>query len=68
MLAAGLCMSLGDTLVSPPVQTPVPPAVLGRVMLCSAGSLPLSVAVTGMLVRHAGAAAFSRPPPGSTRR
>jgi hypothetical protein len=39
-------------------QRSIPSAILGRVlsmiMLCTTGTFPLSVAVTGVLVRHVG--------------
>ncbi|MFK0174298.1 MFS transporter [Streptomyces sp. NPDC090306] len=62
MLVMGLCASFGSTIAMPAVQTYVPPRLLGRtmsaIMLCSLGSMPLSVAVTGVLVQHIGPAAF----------
>lgn len=62
LLAMGLCQSFGNTLMMPPVQTVMPRPMLGRLMgvmmLCSSGTFPLSVAVTGVLVRHIGPAAF----------
>lgn len=62
MLVMGLCASFGSTIAMPAVQTYVPPRLLGRtmsaIMLCSLGSMPLSVAVTGALVKNIGPAAF----------
>lgn len=62
LLAMGLCQSFGNTLIMPSIQTAVPPRMTGRlmgvVMLCSMGSFPLSVAVTGVVIRHIGPSAF----------
>ena len=58
----GVTIGLGNTVFLTVTQRQVPPALLGRVMgvimLCAFGSFPLSVAVTGLLVRHIGPAPF----------
>ncbi len=55
----GACNGLGNVTV---LQKWVSPGLLGRVMgllmLCAFGSFPLSVAVSGVLVRHLGPAPF----------
>ncbi len=62
LLFLGACDGLGNVLFYTMAQRSIPPAILGRVlsmiMLCSAGTFPLSVAVAGVLVRHLGAAPF----------
>jgi len=58
----GACNGLGNVTMLTVVQKRVSPGLLGRVMgvlmLCSFGSFPLSVAVSGVLVRHLGPAPF----------
>jgi hypothetical protein len=62
LLLLGACSSLGGVLFYTMAQRSLPPAMLGRVlsmiMLCSYGTFPLSVAVTGVLVRHIGTTPF----------
>jgi MFS family permease len=62
LLAMGALNGLGNVSFLTLLQHQVPPALLGRVMgaimLCAFGSFPLSVAVTGVLVGHLGAALF----------
>ena len=61
-ITAGCATSLGGVLFYTMAQRSLPPAMLGRVlsmiMLCSYGTFPLSVAVTGVLVRHVGTTPF----------
>ena len=58
----GACNGLGNVTMLTVVQKRVSPGLLGRVMgmlmLCSFGTFPLSVAVSGVLVRHLGPAPF----------
>jgi MFS family permease len=58
----GACNGLGNVTMLTVLQKRVSPGLLGRVMgvlmLCSFGSFPLSVAVSGVLVRHLGPAPF----------
>jgi predicted MFS family arabinose efflux permease len=60
LLAFGAFNGLGNVIVVTRLQMWVPPALLGRVtsvlMTCMVGAFPLSVAVTGVLVRHVGPA------------
>jgi MFS family permease len=62
LFAGGACNGLGNLVLLTVLQKWAPPALLGRimaaVMLCAFGSFPLSVAVSGVLVRHLGPAAF----------
>ncbi|MDQ2810981.1 MAG: MFS transporter [Actinomycetota bacterium] len=62
LLFLGVCNGLGNVLFYTMAQRSIPSAILGRVlgmiMLCSAGTFPLSVAVTGVLVRHVGTTPF----------
>jgi hypothetical protein len=62
LLVLGVCNGLGNVLFYTMAQRSIPPAILGRVlsmiMLCSAGTFPLSVAVTGVLIRHVGTTPF----------
>jgi MFS family permease len=62
LLFVGLCNGLGDVLFFTMAQRSIPSAILGRVlsviMLCTTGTFPLSVAVTGVLVRHVGTTPF----------
>jgi MFS family permease len=58
----GACNGLGNVTMLTVVQKRVSPGLLGRVMgvlmLCSFGTFPLSVAVSGVLVGHLGPAPF----------
>jgi len=62
LLILGVCNGLGNVLFYTMAQRSIPSAILGRVlsmiMLCSAGTFPLSVAVTGVLIRHIGTSPF----------
>jgi hypothetical protein len=62
LLFLGACNGLGNVLFYTMAQRSIPSAILGRVlsmiMLCSAGTFPLSVAVTGVLIRHIGTTPF----------
>jgi MFS family permease len=62
LFAAGAANGMGNVVAVTMVQKSIPPAVIGRVMgammLCAFGSFPLSVAVTGLLVRHFGPVPF----------
>ena len=62
LFVAGACNGLGNVTVLTVLQKSVSPGLLGRVMgtlmLCAFGSFPLSVAVSGVLVRHLGPALF----------
>jgi MFS family permease len=62
LLVAGACNGLGNVTLLTVLQKRVPSALLGRmmgaVMLCAFGSFPLSVAVSGVLVRHLGPTPF----------
>jgi predicted MFS family arabinose efflux permease len=62
MAVIGLSIGLCNGIVLPRLQAWAPPALIGRVMglilVCSIGSTPLSVALTGLLVDHCGAAVF----------
>ena len=62
LFVAGAGNGLGNIIVLTAMQKWTPPALLGRVMsaimLCAFGSYPLSVAVSGVLVRHIGPALF----------
>src|SRR6185437_14520686 len=62
LLVLGVCNGLGNVLFYTMAQRSIPRAILGRVlsmiMLCSAGTFPLSAAVAGVLVHHVGAAPF----------
>lgn len=62
LLILGACGGLGNVLFFTMAQRSIPSALLGRVlsmiMLCTAGTFPLSVAVTGVLVRHIGTTPF----------
>jgi predicted MFS family arabinose efflux permease len=61
-LVAGTTNGMANVVAITMVQKAIPPALIGRiigvVMLCSFGSFPLSVAVTGLLVRHFGPVPF----------
>jgi hypothetical protein len=58
----GACNGLGNVVFLTVLQKWVSPGLLGRVMgmlmLCAFGSFPLSVAVSGVLVRHLGPTPF----------
>ncbi|HEU5393103.1 MAG TPA: MFS transporter [Streptosporangiaceae bacterium] len=58
----GVCNGLGNVTFLTVLQKWVPAGMLGRVMgalmLCAFGTFPLSVAVTGVLVRHLGPVPF----------
>jgi predicted MFS family arabinose efflux permease len=62
LLVFGLFNGLGNVIFLTMAQKQIPPAILGRVMgvmmLCAFGTFPLSVAITGVLVRHLGPAPF----------
>ena len=59
---SGICNGLGNVTFLTVTQKWVAPGMLGRVMglvmLCAFGTFPLSVAVSGVLVRHLGPAPF----------
>jgi hypothetical protein len=58
----GVCNGLGNVTFLTVMQKWVSPGLLGRVMgmlmLCAFGSFPLSVAISGVLVRHLGPVPF----------
>jgi hypothetical protein len=62
LLVLGICNGLGDVLFFTMAQRSIPSAILGRalsmIMLCTTGTFPLSVAVTGVLVHHVGTTPF----------
>jgi len=62
MMILGAGNGLGNVVLISRLQMWAPPRLLGRlmsaIMLSAYGSYPLSVAVTGVLVRHTGPAAF----------
>jgi hypothetical protein len=62
LFLSGVCNGLGNVTVLTVTQRWVAPGMLGRVMglvmLCAFGTFPLSVAVSGVLVRHLGPAPF----------
>ena len=62
LFVGGAATGLGNVTVLTVLQKWTPPALLGRVMsalmLCAFGSFPLSVAISGVLVRHIGPALF----------
>jgi hypothetical protein len=62
MFVAGAANGLGNVTFLTVMQKRTPAALLGRVMsalmLCAFGSYPLSVAVSGVLVRHIGPSLF----------
>jgi hypothetical protein len=62
LFAGGACNGLGNLVFLTVLQKWAPPALLGRIMgvimLCAFGSFPLSVAISGVLVRHLGPTAF----------
>jgi Major Facilitator Superfamily len=62
LFVTGATNGLGNVTVLTVLQKWAPPALLGRVMsalmLCAFGSFPLSVAVSGVLVRHIGPSLF----------
>jgi Major Facilitator Superfamily len=62
LLFIGVCGGLGNVIFFTVAQRHIPAAILGRVMgvlmMCGSGSFPLSVLVTGLLVRHLGTTPF----------
>ena len=62
LFLSGATNGLGNVMFLTVMQKWAPPALLGRVMsvlmLCAFGSFPLSVAVSGLLVRHIGPSLF----------
>jgi Major Facilitator Superfamily len=62
LFACGVGNGLGNVIFLTVLQKWVSPALLGRVMgtimLCAFGSFPLSVAISGVLVRHLGPSLF----------
>ena len=62
LLIIGAAGGLGNVIFFTVAQRHIPPAILGRVMsiimMCAGGSFPLSVLVTGILVRHLGPTPF----------
>jgi hypothetical protein len=62
LLVVGACSGLGNVLFFTMAQRSIPSAILGRVlsmiMLCTGGAFPLSVVVTGVLIRHIGTTPF----------
>jgi hypothetical protein len=62
LCVAGACNGLANVTFLTVMQKWVSPGLLGRVMgmlmLCAFGSFPLSVAVSGVLVRHLGPVPF----------
>jgi len=62
MFIGGAANGLGNVTLLTVLQKRTPAALLGRVMsalmLCAFGSFPLSVAVSGVLVRHTGPSLF----------
>jgi hypothetical protein len=62
LFVSGATNGLGNVTILTVQQKWAPPALLGRVMsavmLCAFGSFPLSVAISGVLVRHIGPSLF----------
>jgi MFS family permease len=62
LLFVGAAGGLGGVIFFTTVQRHIPSAILGRVMgvimMCAMGAFPLSVLVTGILVRHLGTTPF----------
>jgi MFS family permease len=62
LFISGAMNGLGNVTILTVMQKWAPPALLGRVMslimLCAFGSFPLSVAVSGVLIRHIGPSLF----------
>jgi MFS family permease len=62
LFVTGAANGLGNVTFLTVLQKWAPPALLGRVMsllmLCAFGSFPLSVAISGILVRHIGPSLF----------
>jgi MFS family permease len=58
----GICNGFGNVVILTLIQRWAPPQLLGRVMsivmLSAMGSFPLSVAVSGVLIRHVGTTPF----------
>jgi MFS family permease len=62
LFVTGATNGLGNVTILTVTQKWAPPALLGRlmsaIMLCAFGSFPLSVAISGVLVRHIGPSLF----------
>jgi MFS family permease len=62
LFVSGTTNGMANVVAITMVQKAIPPALTGRIMgalmLCSFGSFPLSVAVTGLLVHHFGPVPF----------
>jgi predicted MFS family arabinose efflux permease len=62
LFTVGAANGLGNVTFLTVLQKWAPPAMLGRIMsaimVCALGSFPLSVVITGVLVRHLGPAPF----------
>jgi hypothetical protein len=62
LLLIGACGGVGGVIFFTVAQRHIPAAILGRVMgvimMCGAGSYPLSVLITGLLVGHLGTTPF----------
>jgi len=62
LLFIGACSGAGGVIFFTIAQRQTPPAILGRVMsviiMCGVGAFPLSVVVTGLLIRHFGTTPF----------
>jgi hypothetical protein len=62
LFVSGAANGLGNVTVLTLLQKRTPPALLGRVMsavmLCAFGSFPVSVVISGVLVRHIGPSLF----------
>jgi MFS family permease len=62
LVLMGLGNGLGNAMMLPRIQAWAPPELMGRlmglIMLCSFGSAPVSVAITGVFVHHFGAVPF----------
>jgi len=62
LFTVGAANGLGNVTFLTVLQKWAPPAMLGRIMsaimVCALGSFPLSVAITGVLVRHLGPTPF----------
>ena len=58
LIVFGACSGLGNVIIITKLQMWAPPSLLGRLtgvlLVCVMGTFPLSVAVTGLLVRHIG--------------
>jgi predicted MFS family arabinose efflux permease len=62
LFIGGVTSGMGNVVAITMVQRSIPPAITGQitgvVILCAFGTFPLSVAMTGLLVRHVGPAPF----------